>query len=1028
MLLLCGCAGVLLVSCSANRQALSLRAEPTPEAHSEFDWIAAGGGELYGLARNPNLGLYRLDKKTSGWIADSAGLPNGYLDPIASTDRALYVLSNSTRQVFKRRLGQSRWEQDGPQIKLTGRPTIAALGNTVVADFGDTYACQVGDAPWKSVKAPVSGLVLGTEAGIFLYGYAHPGDPLVGPHILRIDTRSCAAQPVAMPPGRWKGILEGKNVPLALTEMGEFRLDPNGGWAKTNLPPPPEAVALGNEAFLLDSRQAYRLRSPGDRSQREVIPGVPYHAGLADYDRQGRIELARSRPGEMFFCRESSGDWHTVETPAGPPRTVVLSDRGLVASAFQMTADGSRPSRIMIAEGCGTDWRDAPIPAGETAIDLISLGSLVWAITEHNFFDRRLRRFDSNSQSHWDYVTAHDRIVYEAYTTFAEFNGSVCALNHSGEIGCWDAAKSTWVMLENPPLPERSSTVEIRGNRTLWVFGGHLVAYQSKQGSVWQIMRLGSKDSDSIEDAWRDPDDPSVFVISAGGNLFWTNDTGGSYHEVRGPPGVSRILKIVRTGGEFRFATNNGLYSSEDHIPRGAWWKRAWGAIEAYPELAASIAGIAFLLLFGSTSLILKFLVWEVRPVALAAEWFYSMPLGRWRLYRTYRRKLQAKHRGISERYVELPISGSEEGGSLLSQSVASKLSIGPVFVEAPGGRGKTTLCEVIAFRGAAASQVPVIIRGAEFNGNLVDWLQAELTAGSAWVTRRIVESQLRDKVYLLIFDAFSDANLDRAALLSLATSLRAFGLQRCLMTSRAPFDAQIGEALGEVARMTVPDVTPNSEEERNLLAAYLRGNLEERNARAERIQPLIDKRFPGIPRIPLLLRLIAEVYDNAAIVPENRVRILELYVNQALNRTASKECSVEGLFYAIRLLTAKSFLATAGKRRGFTYNWAIDLLHSHKEDLAARNVTLSAIDLLDVLVRSGLYQRNRNLCAAWHPLQEEYFAARVLDLEMDESAASIPPGMRDAAELAPTWELLQEMRPKDDMTGAASAGFANSE
>jgi hypothetical protein len=144
--------------------------------------------------------------------------------------------------------------------------------------------------------------------------------------------------------------------------------------------------------------------------------------------------------------------------------------------------------------------------------------------------------------------------------------------------------------------------------------------------------------------------------------------------------------------------------------------------------------------------------------------------------------------------------------------------------IVADAGRGKTALCELVAYM-AARGQIrrqgsrwePVIVRGTGFNGDLIKAVAGELRFREAWVSEAIAQHQIEARRLLLILDGISEMNPGHIA--GLVTSLKGLGKQTYLATSRSELLPTFGEALSATATTHLLDV--NGEAELHFFAAY---------------------------------------------------------------------------------------------------------------------------------------------------------------------------------------------------------------
>ena len=137
--------------------------------------------------------------------------------------------------------------------------------------------------------------------------------------------------------------------------------------------------------------------------------------------------------------------------------------------------------------------------------------------------------------------------------------------------------------------------------------------------------------------------------------------------------------------------------------------------------------------------------------------------------------------------------------------------------------------------------------------------------------------------------------------------------------------------------------------------------------------------------------------------------------VTDLIARAKTKSADPDGLRFAIRELTRRTFVERQGARRGFTEERGIEILAKAADDLKARNVTISALETLNLLTRAGIYMRNRYYFTASHDLLEDYFAALVLEQEWDNDRKVDVIGCQSNPKFVEVWQFLREIRPEVD-------------
>jgi hypothetical protein len=216
--------------------------------------------------------------------------------------------------------------------------------------------------------------------------------------------------------------------------------------------------------------------------------------------------------------------------------------------------------------------------------------------------------------------------------------------------------------------------------------------------------------------------------------------------------------------------------------------------------------------------------------------------------------------------------------------------------------------------------------------------------------------------------------------LVGFASSVKSLGSQTYLAVSRSEMPAPLLAALSELLPVWLLDV--GGEAEKRFYAAYT--GTEEK---AGRLHDEINRRFPTLPRTPLLMKLVAIVYNESGQVPSSLGSLFERYV--------------------------ADLVARAKARRGFSEERGIEILGQAAAALKNRGVTASPLEILKVLSRAGIYARNRHYFTAAHDLLEDYFAALVLDREWDDEGRQSVLACRSNPKLEQVWELPRQIRPE---------------
>jgi photosystem II stability/assembly factor-like uncharacterized protein len=489
---------------------------------------------------------------------------------------------------------------------------------------------------------------------------------------------------------------------------------------------------------------------------------------------------------------------------------------------------------------------------------------------------------------------------------------------------------------------------------------------------------------------WVDPIHREVIIVGTSDGLYWSNDGGQHFdkHEHRGTKLFNEVFAITKHRGQLWMGTNAGSYYVLDRIARGKWYERAYEFSKVHSEPLLGVAVCLLLVLILSTRLILLILTLELWPFKFLAIWFYLTPVGRWKLYRRYRRSL--KHTLITNRdanrYVDLPYEWNGTTSQLaelkLSDRFASLSVNERVIVIAEGGRGKSTLCRFLALQAIQGQalfgkgyRVPVVVEGLAYNGNMLETLTNALKQHRAYVNSTIVHAQLEAGYLLVLFDGLSEireASIAAAESLDLPSFIQQHPDTPFMFTSRNNLPSSIVQAMGEGAIIKLKDVDKTTE--RPFLKQYIKHESEVDALRSE-----IKLHFPTLPRIPLMLKLVATVYNRTGAVPHNRVTLFADYIQYLLRPELTGVEEPAGLNFVLRHLVRETYISSGGDH-GFTIEQGEEALDKIKDRLKNYDINLSPIKLLNLLVRAGLLVRVGDQLTFFHHSFESYFAARALE------------------------------------------------
>lgn len=406
----------------------------------------------------------------------------------------------------------------------------------------------------------------------------------------------------------------------------------------------------------------------------------------------------------------------------------------------------------------------------------------------------------------------------------------------------------------------------------------------------------------------------------------------------------------------------------------------------------------------------------DVPGINTIAGVVYLLPPARWNLYRKYCRKLldALDIKQSVNHYVDLPYAADEQDAAKIPLADCfTRLSPSRrIVVIADGGRGKSTLCHKLAHRCVVKRDlfrrrrlVPVVLDGLAYAGDLLNTITNVLKDGGAYVNETIVSAQLEAGNLLIIFDGFSE--ILEAHLAASSGDLPEFVQQHpdtpFIFTSRSNIPPGIQNALGDVLMIQLDDLDETTI--RPFLGQYLKGGAQDVDA----LLKAVDEKFPHLPRIPLMLKLIANFYDKKATVPKDTATLFADYVEQILRHEVTHVNDSSGLHYAVRHLVRERYLRSGGDR-GFTLHQGVRLLNGIKDGLLNYDIKLSPLSLLQLLVDAGLYKRSGDNLRFFHDSFESYFAACALKDDLDDGRDELLRQCASNDRLREAWRLLCEI------------------
>jgi hypothetical protein len=444
------------------------------------------------------------------------------------------------------------------------------------------------------------------------------------------------------------------------------------------------------------------------------------------------------------------------------------------------------------------------------------------------------------------------------------------------------------------------------------------------------------------------------------------------------------------------------------------WFVNVWIWIKNSPAWSVAIFISLLALVLAPSRLVSELLAQDVFAINKLAPWFYLTAFGQRRLFKRYRAEVTKSPdvRDEAARYVDLPYEcNGEESDLRLSAAIKDRLlKRCSVEVIAEGGRGKTSLCryltaELIKDRSARRVQ-PVMVDGLDYNGNLLDLIVSTLKRSRAYVNPTIVESQLSMGHLLIMFDGMSEireAFRSSAEMSDIPVFIRKHPDTPFIFTSRSSLPGSVGQALKDRVSIKLKDV--DSATLKQFLSQYLKN----KSAEADTVAGEIETCLGDMPKIPLMLKLVAAVYDQTGRVPKDRSNLLSQYSDYLLRPDSTGLSDAAGLRFALRHLVRETHVKSGGDR-GFTVDDGVRLLGAIRDDLANYNIRLSPIELISLLGRAGLFRRTMDYCRFFHDSFESYFAALALLADFHNRHYASLPECKSNPRLKEAWDFFMNM------------------
>jgi hypothetical protein len=728
--------------------------------------------------------------------------------------------------------------------------------------------------------------------------------------------------------------------------------------------------------------------------------------------------------GDFLFESNDFGQtWNKLNLIADTRDSVTVVPRGTQMIAEATHYDGPYdPNTRLFSSNDGKVW--SPLHLNDFSPSSICVsGQRLYALSEGQLY---MSAFQGSSFQKWGVKAPASELIPGDVWACGEHSVILAAEMHSDRV---TEGGSSWATIPNI---DRSTFKSLRA------FGDHVYGIDSANtlyvlddidAGGWRKLPaigipvgdgpIGQNGATVIDGIWVDASNAQVIMLATSLGVLWSNDGGANFlvSDVKEP-----AHSITSAGGHLWIATDHGVSYLQDNVPRPI----AWDEIQQFLIKGKDKAAVALVVLcifaFCSTRLILLLLQWNAPIIKDAASAFYLTRYGRWRLFRPYRSSL-LKDRDIAaaiKDFVELPylwksIPPGDVHKPLLDQLQARGEKANLTLI-AQGGAGKSTICRRIvglSVLGKLAiggeKREPVIIEGFSFRGDLVESIVNALKRNRAYVNTPIVESQLELGRLMVIFDGYSEipsAVLSGVGNGNLISVVSKYPDTLFIFTSRSPLPAEMSASFK--LEYPIEILALDAETEKAFFTSYL-GDEQS----AQRLVKDIIEVFPDLPRIPLILRLIAHFYKQNGRIPGDKASLFSDYTRDLLlpEKIGVKEAA--GVHYAIEHIVRWSHIETDGDR-GFLLDDAILLLLQIADHLEkGYGISMAAIDLLTILRRAGLFKSNGAYWRFLHDSFESYYAGRVFEKEFRRrnyaliARAKLSPKLTDALEFF--YQLLDE-------------------
>jgi hypothetical protein len=274
------------------------------------------------------------------------------------------------------------------------------------------------------------------------------------------------------------------------------------------------------------------------------------------------------------------------------------------------------------------------------------------------------------------------------------------------------------------------------------------------------------------------------------------------------------------------------------------------------------------------------------------------------------------------------------------------------------------------------------------------------------YVNERITVSQLLSGAFTVFLDGLSEIpkqTEDGSATNKLADFIRDQADTHFVITSRNSIPRPVLDALGRVTVISLLDLDKSTE--KTFVEKYL-----QRADDAKEFLELIQRNCPQVPRIPLMFRLLAEIYNSSGTVPRDRSTLYASYLARILRPESTGIKAVVGVQFGVRQLVKATYLMSHGERRGFFEEDGIKILSTLRQELADRDVVISPNTFLTILTQSGLLRCINGYFSFFHDSFESYYAACAIERDIRRNELDLAKTCYECSKLVEVWNFVEEL------------------